>query len=53
METITTIWFWASTIITIATIISELTPTKKDDEVMGKVNTFIKMVSFRFKEIQK
>jgi hypothetical protein len=53
METLWLIWVWASTIVTIATIISELTPTKKDDEVMGKINAFIKIVSLRFKELQK
>jgi hypothetical protein len=53
METLWSVWVWASTIVTIATIISELTPTKKDDEVMGKINAFIKIVSLRFKELQK
>ena len=53
METLMTVWMWTSSIVTIATIISELTPTKKDDEVMGKVNAFIKVVSLRFKELQK
>jgi hypothetical protein len=53
METLWSVWITGSTIVTIATIISEFTPTKKDDEVMGKINSFIKIISLRFKELQK
>tara|TARA_R110000850_G_scaffold5341_1_gene22330 strand:- start:248 stop:409 length:162 start_codon:yes stop_codon:yes gene_type:complete len=53
METIWSVWVVISTIVTIATVISEVTPTKKDDEVMGKINSFIKIISLRFKELQK
>ena len=53
MEALWSVWVTVSTVVTIATVISELTPTKKDDEVMGKINSFIKIVSLRFKELQK
>ena len=39
------LWLIVSTIITLATLIVRLTPTQKDDEILGKIIKFIEKIA--------
>lgn len=39
------LWAIASSIVTVAAMISKLTPTPKDDAIIGTIQTFIKTLA--------
>jgi hypothetical protein len=39
------LWAIISSVVTLAAMISKLTPTPKDDEVIGTIQTFIKTLA--------
>ena len=45
MDLILDVWLWTTTLVTVASAIAAITPTKKDDAFMSKIKPIINAIA--------
>jgi len=53
IEYIIEVWHIITTVVTVASAIAAITPTKKDDAIMAKVNKLISLVALNIGNAKK
>jgi len=51
-DTLLTIFNIVTAVVALASVIAEITPTKKDDEILGKVKSVLSLLALRFSDVK-